>query len=63
MRQVLSGFPQTDSYGSTGNESWLTCLHGMQESGGDDIVKVPRISLNLLTLKTETEQHNGFGTC
>ena len=35
----------------------------MQKYGGKDIIKVPRISLNLLALKTETEGRDGFATC
>ena len=30
-------------------------LHIMQKDGGDGIVKVSRVSLNLFALKTETE--------
>ena len=34
----------------------------MQKDGGEGTRKVPRISLSLLALKTETEGGDGFGT-
>ena len=34
----------------------------MQKDGGEGTLKVPRISSNLLALKTETEGGDGFGT-
>lgn len=50
---------KTDTLESIRNDPWLTCLHVMQKKkekktyGGEGIVKIPRIGLNLSVLKTE----------
>ena len=35
----------------------------MEKDGGESMVKVPRLSLKLPALKTETESCKGFGAC